>query len=121
MKSKKNQNFFDKVYKVVAKIPYGKVTTYGDIAEACGTRGAARTVGWAINGASVTGLPCHRVVNRFGALTGRLHFGDHDLMEDMLLSEGIEFDEDGCVIMEKYLWKPKSFRTRKKSKKKVRK
>jgi hypothetical protein len=38
-----------------------------------------------------------------------------------LLSEGIEFDEDGCVIMEKYLWKPKSFRTRKKSKKKVRK
>ncbi len=119
MKSIKNQIFFDRVYKVVAKIPYGKVTTYGDIAEACGTRGAARTVGWAINGASVTGLPCHRVVNRFGALTGRLHFGDPDLMEDMLRSEGIEFDDDGCVIIEKYLWKPKPLRTRKKIKKKV--
>ena len=118
MKSKKNQNFFDKVYKVVAKIPYGKVTTYGDIAEACGTRGAARTVGWAINGASVTGLPCHRVVNRFGALTGRLHFGDPDLMEDMLLSEGIEFDEDVCVILEKHLWKTQPSKIRKKRKKK---
>jgi methylated-DNA-protein-cysteine methyltransferase related protein len=112
--SKKNKNFFDRVYKVVEKIPYGKVTTYGDIAEACGTRGAARTVGWAINGASVTGLPCHRVVNRFGALTGRMHFGDPDLMEDMLRAEGIEFDKDGCVILEKYLWKPQPLKFKKK-------
>jgi methylated-DNA-protein-cysteine methyltransferase-like protein len=116
--SKKNQNFFDRVYKVVAKIPYGKVATYGDIAEACGTRGGARTVGWAINGASVTGLPCHRVVNRFGALTGRMHFGDPDLMEDMLRSEGIEFDKEGCVVLEKYIWKPKLRRTQRKKKRK---
>ncbi|HKJ81702.1 MAG TPA: MGMT family protein [Ignavibacteriaceae bacterium] len=115
----KNKNdFFEKVYKFVAKIPYGKVTTYGDIAEACGTRSAARTVGWAINGTSVTGLPCHRVVNRFGALTGRMHFGDPDLMRDLLLSEGIEFDEDGCVILDKYLWKPQPSKIRKKRKKK---
>jgi len=102
----KNQTFFDKVYKIVEKIPYGKVTTYGDIAEACGTRAAARTVGWALNGAKESGLPCHRVVNRFGALTGRLHFGEISIMEDLLKSEGIEFDKDGCVIMEKYLWIP---------------
>ena len=121
MKSTSNNNFFERVYKVVARIPYGKVTTYGDIAETCGTRGAARTVGWAINGTSVTGLPCHRVVNRYGALTGRLHFGDPDLMEDMLRSEGIEFDKDGCVIMEKYLWKPKPLRSQKKRSKKARK
>jgi methylated-DNA-protein-cysteine methyltransferase related protein len=118
---KKNQNFFARVFKVVAKIPYGKVATYGDIAEACGTRGGARTVGWAINGASVTGLPCHRVVNRFGALTGRMHFRDPDLMEDMLRSEGIEFDKDGCVILEKYIWKPKLLRTQTKRKRKPRK
>lgn len=115
---KKNVNdFFDKVYKVVAKIPYGKVTTYGDIAEACGTRAAARTVGWAINGASVTGLPCHRVVNRYGALTGRMHFGDPDLMEDLLRSEGVEFNEEGCVNLEKHLWKPQPLRSSKKKKK----
>lgn len=114
----KNKDFFEKVYEVVAKIPYGKVTTYGDIAEACGTRSAARTVGWAINGTSVTGLPCHRVVNRFGALTGRMHFGDPDLMKDLLLSEGIEFNEEGCVILEKYLWKPQPLKIRGKKRKK---
>lgn len=98
--------FFDKVYKVVGKIPYGKVTTYGDIAEACGTRAAARTVGWALNGAKESGLPCHRVVNRFGALTGRLHFGEISIMEDLLISEGIEFNEQGYVKIDKYLWVP---------------
>ena len=105
---KNNEDFFDKVYKIVAKIPYGKVTTYGDIAEACGTRSAARTVGWALNGAKKSGLPCHRVVNRFGALTGKLHFGDTDIMEDLLRSEGVNFTSDGFVDMGKHLWKPNS-------------
>ena len=102
----KNSDFFEKVYDVVALIPYGKVTTYGAIAEVCGIRSSARTVGWALNGASASGLPCHRVVNRFGALTGRVHFGDPKLMEDLLQSEGVEFDEDGCVEMKKYFWQP---------------
>lgn len=112
-----NEDFFDKVYKIVAKIPYGKVTTYGDIAEACGTRAAARTVGWALNGAKETGLPCHRVVNRFGALTGRLHFGDADIMEDLLRSEGVKFTSDGFVDMDNYLWKPNSAKRALKSRK----
>jgi methylated-DNA-protein-cysteine methyltransferase related protein len=102
----KKKDFFDKVYEIVAKIPYGKVATYGDIAEACGIRSFARTVGWALNGAKESGLPCHRVVNRFGALTGRLHFGSYDMMEELLKSEGVEFDEDGCVKLDKHLWKP---------------
>ena len=102
----KKEDFFDRVYDVVAKIPYGKVTTYGEIAEVCGIRSAARTVGWALNGAKDSGLPCHRVVNRFGALTGRMHFGDPDLMEELLRSEGVQFDEDHCVKLDKYLWKP---------------
>jgi hypothetical protein len=60
----------------------------------------------ALNGAKESGLPCHRVVNRFGALTGRLHFGSNDLMEELLKSEGVEFDKNGCVCLEKHLWKP---------------
>lgn len=105
-KKASEEDFFDRVYKVVAKIPYGKVTTYGHIAEACGIKSAARTVGWALNGAKDTGLPCHRVVNRFGALSGKMHFGSYDLMEDLLKSEGIEFDNEGCVLLEKHLWIP---------------
>jgi methylated-DNA-protein-cysteine methyltransferase-like protein len=104
---KSSEDFFDRVYSVVKKIPYGKVTTYGHIAEVCGIKSAARTVGWALNGAKESGLPCHRVVNRFGALTGRVHFGDPTLMEDLLRSEGIEFDNNGFVRLDKYLWIPK--------------
>ena len=110
----KKTDFFDRVYKVVAKIPRGKVTTYGAVAEACGVRSAARTVGWALNGASESGLPCHRVVNRCGALTGKIHFGDNHLMEELLRSEGVQFDDDNCVVLEKHLWIPKK-QSRKKS------
>ncbi|HEY6906298.1 MAG TPA: MGMT family protein [Ignavibacteriaceae bacterium] len=106
-KHKAREDFFDRVYSVVKRIPYGKVTTYGHIAEACGIKSAARTVGWALNGAKESGLPCHRVVNRYGALTGRVHFGDPTLMEDLLRSEGIEFDDNGFVRLDKYLWIPK--------------
>lgn len=110
LKKKNNprkKDFFDRVYAVVAKIPFGKVSTYGHIAEACGTRASARTVGWAINGAKESGLQCHRVVNRFGALTGRLHFGSPFIMEELLRSEGVEFDKNGNVRMDKHLWVPK--------------
>ena len=89
-----------------AKIPKGKVTTYGHIAEVCGIKSSARTVGWALNGAKESGLPCHRVVNRQGLLTGKFHFGSSDLMEDLLRSEGIEFDDKGRVNLKKHLWIP---------------
>src|SRR5512134_1498206 len=91
IKKKKKKDFFDRVYEITGRIPSGKVATYGDIAEACGIRSSARTVGWALNGAKDSGIPCHRVVNRFGALTGKLHFGSPDLMEELLRSEGVEF------------------------------
>lgn len=105
-KSKSKQDFFKKVYSVTKKIPYGKVSTYGVIAEACGIRSSARTVGWALNGCGPD-IPAHRVVNRFGALTGKIHFGDPNLMEELLRSEGVEFDKNGCVRLDKHLWKPK--------------
>jgi len=102
----KKEDFFDRVFKVVALIPYGKVTTYGAIAEYCGIKSSARTVGWALNSAAGSPLPCHRVVNRLGELTGKIHFGSPDLMEDLLRSEGIEFDKNGRVEMDKYFWRP---------------
>lgn len=105
-KEKTKNDFFNKVYKITKKIPYGKVSTYGDIAEACGIRSSARTVGWALNGCGPD-IPAHRVVNRFGALTGKIHFGDPNLMEELLRSEGVEFDNKGCVKLDKHLWKPK--------------
>lgn len=52
------------------------------------------------------GLPCHRVVNRYGGLSGHASFGGPHVMEDLLRSEGIEFVEDGVVDIERHLWIP---------------
>ena len=100
------QDFFNKVYTITKQIPYGKVTTYGHIAEVCGIKSGARTGGWALNGCGRE-IPAHRVLNRYGALTGKIHFGDPNLMEDLLKAEGVEFDEKGCVKLDKHLWIPK--------------
>jgi methylated-DNA-protein-cysteine methyltransferase-like protein len=102
---KDNTDFFNKVYKLAKQIPYGKVTTYGHIAEAIGIKSSARTVGWALNGCG-RDIPAHRVVNRVGALTGKFHFGDPDIMEELLKSEGVELDNKGRVLLDKYLWVP---------------
>jgi methylated-DNA-protein-cysteine methyltransferase related protein len=99
-------DFFDRVYEVVAEIPVGRVTTYGLIASHLGLASSARVVGWALNGGSAAGLPCHRVVNRFGALSGRMHFGSPFVMEDVLKSEGVSFCEDGTVDMSLHCWDP---------------
>ena len=98
--------FFERVWAVVAEIPPGRVTTYGDIAQYLGRRGAARTVGWALNEAAGTDLPCHRVVNRNGVLTGKRHFETPHVMEERLRSEGVTFDEEGAVRLEEHRWVP---------------
>ena len=99
-------DFFEYVWDTVAQIPRSKVTTYGHIAEYLGSRSAARTVGWALKAAKGSDLPCHRVVNRFGALTGALNFGDPNRMETLLRMEGVTFDEQGQVVLSRHLWIP---------------
>ncbi|MBE0636988.1 MAG: MGMT family protein [Bacteroidales bacterium] len=101
-------SFFEKVYEVVKLIPYGKVTSYGAIAEYLGTRGSARMVGWAMNAShnNLENIPAHRVVNRKGLLTGKNHFGTPDLMRQLLESEGIGVVDDQIVDIEKVFWNP---------------
>ena len=104
----KDDTFFRKVYTVVNKVPYGRVTTYGAIAEHLGTRGSARMVGWAMNAShtDLQNVPAHRVVNRSGMLTGKHHFGGPKVMQQLLESEGIEVVNDKIVDFEKHFWKP---------------
>ena len=101
-------DFYQKVYDVVAEIPYGQVTTYGAIAGYLGVRSGARMVGYALNGLiSKEGeeYPAHRVVNRIGQLTGRAYFPD-DSMRERLEQEGVEFTEEYTVNIEKHFWDP---------------
>ena len=102
-------DFYEKVYAIVRKIPKGKVVSYGDIAEFIGTRGSARTVGYAMNNAHNVSpsVPAHRVVNRNGLLTGKHHFEFPTLMQELLESEGIEIINDQIQNFEKVRWKIK--------------
>ena len=100
------KDFFDRVFEIVAQIPFGKVTTYGYIGQALGLKSSARMVGWALNSAkSHMNLPFHRVINRNGELTGKFHFATPEMMKELLLSEGIAFIGDR-VDLQKYLWIP---------------
>lgn len=105
-----SHSFFQSVYEVVRLIPFGRVTSYGAIAEYLGTRGSARMVGWAMNAShtEVANLPAHRVVNRNGLLTGKRHFGASGTMEQLLNSEGIKVQNDQIVDFEKHFWNPVS-------------
>lgn len=68
--------FRDKVYHMVEQIPKGKVATYGQIAFLCGKLRAARAVGNALHENPFEGcVPCHRVVNAKGELSGAFAFG----------------------------------------------
>lgn len=97
--------FTAKVYDIVARIPRGRVTTYGRVARAIGDVRGARMVGWALMKAPPE-LPCQRVVNRNGELTGGWHFGHPDVMRSLLLAEGIPFAEEYRVDLTQCVWDP---------------
>jgi methylated-DNA-protein-cysteine methyltransferase-like protein len=99
--------FFDRVFAVVSRIPRGRVTTYGSIARALGTPRAARSVGWALSLApEEDALPCHRVVDRNGFLSGGWHWGHPDVMAALLRDEGVPFLDPYCVDLAACLWLP---------------
>ena len=101
-----DEGFFEKVYKVATLIPYGRVTSYGAIANYLGATGSARMVGWAMNGSGNKDVPAHRVVNRSGLLTGKHHFHGTNLMQQLLESEGIKVVENKIQDFEKHFWDP---------------
>lgn len=103
----KHADFFENVFAVVKLIPVGRVTSYGAIAKYLGSARSSRMVGWAMNAShKIEGIPAHRVVNRQGLLTGKMHFGTPTQMEEKLNSEGIEVVNDQVVNFKSLYWDP---------------
>jgi methylated-DNA-protein-cysteine methyltransferase-like protein len=97
-------NFYEKVYDIVARIPRGKVVSYGQVASWTGSWRASRAVGYALfRPPEDRRLPCHRVVHRDGALAANEAFGA-GVQRRLLEEEGVGFTADGCVDMKKYAW-----------------
>ncbi|MBC7887903.1 MAG: MGMT family protein [Ferruginibacter sp.] len=105
---KKEYSFFEDVYDVVRKVPKGRVTSYGAIANYLGTKLSARMVGWAMNAAQSARpkVPAHRVVNRNGMLSGKAHFATPTLMEDLLKKEKVIVKDDKIVEFKNLFWDP---------------
>ena len=101
-------DFYEMVYDVVRQIPQGRVTNYGAIARYLGSGGSARMVGWALNVShlQIPHVPAHRVVNRNGLLTGKVHFGSPNVMQELLENEGVKVVDDCVVDFDQLFWDP---------------
>jgi len=105
---KKDDNFFELVHEVARQIPKGRVTSYGAIGAALGTRSSARMVGWAMNACHLATkpVPAHRVVNSIGLLTGRHHFNPPEKMQELLEKEGVVVKNNKVVDFARLFWDP---------------
>jgi methylated-DNA-protein-cysteine methyltransferase related protein len=102
-----NGNFFEDVYEVVKLIPRGRVSSYGAIAAYLGAKSSSRMVGWAMNAShSMPDVPAHRVLNRNGVLTGKMHFAFPELMQQLLEAEGVVVVNDQVKDWQMLFWDP---------------
>lgn len=100
------KTYYDKVFEVTKKIPFGRVSTYGAIANYLAL-GSARMVGWALNKSFVSeGVPAHRVVNRKGELSGRVHFPAPGMMQALLENEGVQVKNHVVQNFKALFWNP---------------
>lgn len=104
-------NFYEQVYKVVRRIPPGKVTSYGHIARMLGAPNAARAVGYALRALkdrqddpTYEGVPWHRVINSQGRISiVNREFGAEE-QAARLRAEGVVVDDAYRVDMARYAW-----------------
>ena len=102
-----DQQYSERVYKIVRRIPRGRVMTYGQIAYMLGQGYTPRTVGFVMHGADERKTPWHRVINSQGKCsTGRILLPP-DKQQRMLEREGVKFDETGRCDLKEFLWQPR--------------
>ena len=105
-----SNDFYLRVFDIVKLIPQGKITTYGHIARSLGAARSSRLVGYAMNMSHNhdPNIPAHRVVNRNGMLTGKMHFNTPDEMQELLEKEGMVIENNCIKDFKAHLWDPAS-------------
>ncbi len=106
---------YRRIYAVVRRVPHGRVSTYGEIAELAGLPGHARQVGYALHALREEAegddaVPWQRVVNARGEVSGRSEPGMESLQRQVLEAEGVVFDARGRIDLEAYRWRPRASR-----------
>lgn len=99
-----SRSTFERIYAVVRRIPQGKVATYGQIALLAGNPRWSRVVGYALHvNPDPENIPCYRVVDRFGRVSGAFAFGGGNRQIELLEADGIPCP-DGTVDLSQYCW-----------------
>ena len=100
-------NFYQRVYALVRQVPPGRVVTYGQVAALLGSPHAARAVGYALRYLPRgTDVPWHRVINHRGQISPRYPPEGPVIQRLLLEEEGVLFDADDSVDLQRYRWWP---------------
>jgi len=113
------EQVFERIYRIVLRIPPGRVMTYGQIARLLEDRYSPRLVGWAMHAVprDDRNIPWHRVINsRGGISTGRVIIHQPDLQRLLLEAEGVVFNEKDLCDLSVYQWSPRERKARAKIK-----
>ena len=97
-------NRYGRIYRVVRRIPRGRVATYGQVARLAGLPGQARLVGYALHALADQDVPWQRVINARGAISLRSFEGPELAQRQLLEREGVRFDTEGRVPLARYRW-----------------
>ena len=105
-KREPDRQYRERVFRIVRRIPRGRVMTYGQIAYMLGEGYTPRTVGFVMHGADDR-TPWHRVINSQGRCSTMGIVLPPDKQQRMLENEGVRFDKSGRCNLEKLIWKPR--------------
>ncbi len=108
MTAPRRSAFDQRVRVVVAFIPEGRLSTYGQVADWIGAYGCARQVGWALRRLCLPSrIPWQRVVKAQGRISMSLSREGSDWMQrELLIAEGIPVDQEGRLPLKRFLWSP---------------
>ena len=99
---------YARIYEVVKRIPRGRVATYGQVATLAGLRGHARQVCYALHALKDDSVPWYRVVNAQGRISERSEPGYGREQRELLEAEGVAFDSELRIALERFRWTPRS-------------
>jgi methylated-DNA-protein-cysteine methyltransferase-like protein len=97
------------IYRIVRRIPRGRVATYGQVAHLAGLPGHARQVGYALHATpSEMELPWHRVINARGEISPRSDSPFEDIQQQLLAAEDVLAQANGRIDLCRFQWRPRA-------------
>jgi methylated-DNA-protein-cysteine methyltransferase-like protein len=110
--ARKGRSTYERIWRLVRRIPRGRVATYGQVADLAGIPRGARQVGYALHALTqYSGVPWHRVLNVRGTISLRAG-GAPETQRIRLEREGVRFDAGGRTDLARFRWKPGARRKR---------